>query len=157
MCLLTEDVIKVKEEELKNRIWKTALMVAVTDASSIDVFGISSTDDYLLKEAHFYREQFQITDAHLEKYASDEGKTKQEFIECKKLKSTIFSHSAKIPMLLKMLGKSSPKVNVILLPLLTAVTSDAVSFGIAMKFLHVALNAAVEDARKINGFTQSDN
>ncbi|KAH3727483.1 hypothetical protein DPMN_053421 [Dreissena polymorpha] len=56
-----------------------------------------------------------------------------------------------------MLGKSSPKVNVILLPVLTVMTSGAVSFGIAMKFLHVALNAAVEDARKINGFTQSDN
>ncbi|KAH3727482.1 T-cell-specific guanine nucleotide triphosphate-binding protein 2-like [Dreissena polymorpha] len=80
MCLLTEDVIKAKEEELKNRIWKTALMVAVTDESSIDVFGISSTDDYLLKEAQFYREQFQLTNAHLEKYAEAEGKTKKEFM-----------------------------------------------------------------------------
>ncbi|KAH3729149.1 hypothetical protein DPMN_055112 [Dreissena polymorpha] len=150
MCLLTEDVIKAKEEELKKRIWKTALMVAVTEASPIDFLGISSTDEYLLKEAHFYREQFQLTDAHLEKYASAEGKTKQEFVECKQLKSTILSHRAKIPMLLNMLGKSSPKVNFILLPVLTAVTSGAVSFGTAMKFLRVALNVAVEDVRKIN-------
>ncbi|KAH3727464.1 interferon-inducible GTPase 5-like isoform X2 [Dreissena polymorpha] len=153
-CLLTEDVIKAKEEELNKRILKTALMVAVTDVSPIDVFGISSTDEYLLTEAHFYREQFKLTDAHLKKYAADEGKTKQELVECMQLKSTILCQSAKIPMVIEMLCPS--KIKDIVLPVVTTLASGAVSFGIAIKFLSVALNAAVEDARKIRSI-KSDN